>query len=208
LDVGSIKPSQLCTCIIVCTTAMKTQNFYPTIWSIPLYTPGSMEANFGVNGQIADLILINEAATALKVSEITLNITRFSAIDEQGNEHFIMDFPGQNPVDLKGMASGNFIRSKSVVSLPEGKYIALRFYMAGWGNRFVYEDGMAESANTFERLDFEIENGLTIEKNKAPEVKLWFNFAPYQWKRHFKPLSDLFMGSKGQKPRLANGVCN
>lgn len=183
-------------------------NFYPTIWSTPLYVPTIMEAKYGVETCGTELILKNEAAMVLKVSEMSLNIIRFSAIDDQGSEHFIIDFPGQNPVSLKGMASGNFIRSRSVVSLPEGRYTTLRFYMAEWGNQFVYEDGMTESANAFKRLDFQIENGFTVEKDKAPEVKLWFDFAPYQWRRHFKPLSDLFMGSKSQKQRLANGVCN
>ncbi len=190
------------------TIAMKKINFYPTIWSTASYTPSVMADWYGTETKGAELILKNEAAMALRVSEMSLNITKFSAIDEQGNEHFIIDFPGQNPVTLKGIASGNFIRSKSVLSLPEGKYIALRFYIAGWGNQFKYQDGVAESANSFERLDFQIEDGFTVEKGNAPEVKLWFDFSPYQWKRHFKPLTDLFMGSKGQKPRLANSFGN
>ncbi|MBW8242068.1 hypothetical protein K1F50_04600 [Muricauda oceani] len=183
---------------------MKKNMFYPTIWSTAPYTPNVIADWDGSDSKITELILKNEAATSLNVSEMHLNITKFSAVDEQGNEHFIIDFPGQNPVTLKGIASGNFIRSKSVLSLPEGKYVALRFYMAEWGNQFVYHDGLTESANSFNRLDFPIEDGFKVEKNNAPEVKLWFDFAPYQWKRHFKPLTDLFMGSKSQKPRLAN----
>nr|WP_297789398.1 hypothetical protein [uncultured Allomuricauda sp.] len=167
-----------------------------------------MTAKYAAETHGTELILKNEAATALHVSEMSLNITKFSAIDEHGNEHFIIDFPGQNPVTLKGIASGNFIRSKSVLSLPEGNYKALRFYTAGWGNQFIYRDGVAESANSFNRLDFQIENGFMVEKGNAPEVKLWFDFSPYQWKRHFKPLTDLFMGSKSQKPRLANSLGN
>jgi len=163
---------------------------------------------YGSETKQAELILRNETATSLNISEMSLNITKFSALDEQGNEHFIIDFPGQNPVTLKGIASGNFIRSKSVLSLPEGKYSALRFYMAGWGNEFIYQDGVSESANSFNRLDFVIENGFAIYGENAPEIKLWFDFAPYQWKRHFKPFTDLFMGSKSQKPRLANSFGN
>ncbi|MDF0707534.1 MAG: hypothetical protein VX772_10650 [Bacteroidota bacterium] len=183
---------------------MKKTRFYPTIWSTAPYAPSVMAGWYGAETQETELILRNEPATALRVSEMSLNITKLSAIDEHGEEHFIIDFPGQNPVTLKGISSGNFIRSKSVLSLPEGKYSSLRFYMAGWGNQFIYQDGVAESANSFERLDFQIENGFEVEKSKAPEVKLWFDFAPYQWKRHFKPLTDLFIGSKSQKPRLAN----
>ncbi|WP_108246331.1 hypothetical protein [Muricauda brasiliensis] len=187
---------------------MKKNMFYPTIWSTAPYTPNVLADWYGSENKGAELILSNEAATAYHVSEMTLNITRFSAIDEQGKEHFIIDFPGQNPVTFKGIASGNFIRSKSVLSLPKGKYTAFRFYMAQWGNKFIYQDGMEESANTFNRLDFNIEDGFVVEENNAPEVKLWFDFAPYQWKRHFKPLTDLFIGSKSQKPRLANSFGN
>lgn len=182
--------------------------FYPTIWSTAPYTPNVLADWYSSENKGAELILSNEAATAYHVSEMTLNITRFSAIDEQGKEHFIIDFPGQNPVMFKGIASGNFIRSKSVLSLPKGKYTAFRFYMAQWGNQFIYQDGMEESANTFNRLDFNIEDGFVVEEDNAPEVKLWFDFAPYQWKRHFKPLTDLFMGSKSQRPRLANSFGN
>lgn len=163
---------------------------------------------YGTETKGAELILNNEAAKSLNVSEMALNITKFSALDEQGNEHFIIDFPGQNPVSIKGIASGNFIRSKSLLSLPEGKYTALRFYMAAWGNQFMYQDGVTESANSFDRLDFQIEDGFTVEEGNAPEVKLWFDFAPYQWKRRIKPLTDLFIGGKSQKPRLANSFGN
>ena len=187
---------------------MKKTNFYPTIWSTAPYTPGVMADWYDTPNKGAELILKNEAATSLHVSEMSLNITKFSALDEHGNEHFIIDFPGQNPVTLKGISSGNFIRSKSVLTLPDGRYTALRFYMAGWGNQFVYQDGMAESANSFNRLDFQIEDGFAVEEGNSPEVKLWFDFAPFQWKRHFEPLTDLFMGSKSQKPRLANSFGN
>lgn len=187
---------------------MKKKIFYPTIWSPAPYTLGVMADWYGAETKEAELILKNEAAKSLHVSEMALNITKFSAIDEAGNEHFIIDFPGQNPVSIKGIASGNFIRSKSVLSLPKGKYTALRFYIAGWGNQFIYQDGVAESANSFDRLDFQIEDGFMVEEGSTPEVKLWFDFAPYQWKRHFKTFTDLFMGSKSQKPRLANSFGN
>lgn len=178
------------------------------MWSTVPYVPSVMTAAYAAETHGTELILKNEAATAHHVSEMSLNITKFSAIDEYGNEHFIIDFPGQNPVTFRGIASGNFIRSKSVLSLPQGKYKAFRFYTAGWGNQFIYRDGVAESANSFNRLDFQIENGFTVEEGNAPEVKLWFDFSPYQWKRHFKPLTDLFIGSKSQKPRLANSFGN
>jgi len=187
---------------------MKKMNFYPTIWSTAPYAPNVMAEWYGPQGKGKELILKNEAAESLKVSEMSLNITKFAAIDEQGNEHFIMDFPGQNPVSIKGIASGSFLRSKNVLSLPNGNYVSFRFYLAGWGNQFIYQDGVEESANRFDRLDFNIENGFQVEGDQALEVKLWFDFAPYQWKRHFKPLTDLFNRSKSERPRLANSFGN
>ncbi|KAB5490135.1 MULTISPECIES: hypothetical protein [Flagellimonas] len=187
---------------------MKKTNFYPTIWSTVPFAPNAIGDWYAEERAVKELILKNEAATSLKVSEMLLNITKFSAIDEHGKEHFIVDFPGQNPVSLKGIPSGTFLRSKSVLTLPEGKYTKLRFYLAGWGNQFVYQDGVEESANAFERLDFTIEDGFQMEGGEATEVKLWFDFAPFEWKRHFKPLTDLFIRSKSPRPRLANSFGN
>ena len=187
---------------------MKKTNFYPTIWSTAPYTPTIMEDWYGAPSKQSELILKNEAATSLKVSEMILNMTKFAAIDEHGNEHFIMDFPGQNQLSLKGIPSGSFLRSKSVLTLPEGNYVKFRFYLAGWGNQFIYQDGVEESANTFNRLDFDIEDGFKVVGDESPEVKLWFDFAPFQWKRHFKPLTDLFIRSKSPQPRLANSIGN
>lgn len=187
---------------------MKKMSFYPTLWSTAPYTPNVMADWYASPEKGAELILKNEAAEALKVSEMSLNIIKFSALDEHGNEHFIIDFPGQNPVSLKGIPSGSFLRSKSVLSLSEGNYTTLRFYLAGWGNQFIYQDGVEESANQFERLDFVVENGFQAKGGEALEVKLWFDFAPFQWKRHFKPLTDLFIRSKNARPRLANSFGN
>lgn len=175
---------------------MKKTNFYPTIWSIAAYTPSVMADWYGTEANTAELILKNEAATALHVSEMTLNITKFSAIDEQGNEHFIIDFPGQNPVTLKGIASGNFMRSKSVLSLPEGRYTALRFYMAGWGNQFIYQDGAAESANSFNRLDFQIEDGFTVEEGNAPKLNCGLTLLPTSGSDTLNRLRICLLGAK------------
>lgn len=187
---------------------MKKMNFYPTIWSTVPFAPNAIGDWYAAERRNKELILKNEAATALRVSEMVLNITKFSAIDEQGHEHFIVDFPGQNPVSLKGISSGSFLRSRSVLSLPKGNYVSLRLYLADWGNQFIYQDGEVESANSFDHLDFAIEGGFQVEDGETLEVKLWFDFAPFQWRRHFKPFTDLFMRSKSPRPRLANSFGN
>ncbi|MEZ4810395.1 MAG: hypothetical protein R2819_08550 [Allomuricauda sp.] len=186
---------------------MKNKKVYPNKWQTVPFSFDLFGRWAETGMPIKELILKNEAATALKVSEMQLNIVWFSAVDAEGNEHHIANFPGQNSVTFRGISSGHFLRSRSVVSLPEGNYTALRFYLANNGNRFTYRDGVEESANDFDRLEFTIENGLHIEGNEAPEVKLWFDFAPFQWNRRLKPLMDVFT-NKNPKPRLANSFGN
>ncbi len=187
---------------------MEKKRIYPNKWQTVPYSFDLLNQMENKEKPVKELILNNEAATELHVSTMMLNITKFSALDAEGNEHTVANFPGQNAVTLKGISSGQFLRSKNVVSLPEGTYTTLRFYLAKEGSQFRYRDGVQESADHFGSLDFTIENGLLIDGNEAPEVKLWFNFVPYQWSSHFKPFLDLFKGNKSPRPRLANSFGN
>ena len=187
---------------------MEKNRIYPNKWQTVPFSFDLLNQMENKDRAVQELILKNEAATELHVSDMMLNITKFSAFDAEGTEHIVADFPGQNAVTLKGMSSGQFLRSKNVVLLPEGNYTTLRFYLAGEGSQFTYWDGVQESADHFGSLDFSIENGLQIEGNGAPEVKLWFDFVPYKWSSHFKPFLDLFKGNKNPRPRLANSFGN
>ncbi|MFD2100778.1 hypothetical protein [Flagellimonas iocasae] len=187
---------------------MEKKKIYPNMWQTVPFSFDLLNQIENKEKAVQELILKNEAATELNVSDMVLSITKFSAFDVEGNEHIVANFPGQTAVTLKGISSGQFLRSKDVVSLPEGKYSTLRFYLAKQGNQFKYWDGVQESADHFGSLDFTIENGLQIEGNEAPEVKLWFDFVPYQWSSHFKPFLDLFKGNKNPRPRLANSFGN
>lgn len=187
---------------------MEKKRIYPNKWQSVPFSFDLLHQMENREKPVKELILKSEAATELHVSDMMLNITKFSAFDAEGKEHIVADFPGQNAVTLKGISSGQFLRSKHVVSLPEGTYTTLRFYLAKEGNQFRYWDGVQESVNHFDNLDFTIENGLQIEGNETPEVKLWFDFVPYKWSRHFKPFLDLFKGNKSPRPRLANSFWN
>lgn len=186
---------------------MKNNKVYPNKWQSVPFSFDLIEQWMENGKPTKELILKNEAATALKVSEMQLNIIKFSAVDEAGKEHHIENFTGQNAVTFKGITSGHFLRSRSVLTLPQGKYTTLRFYLAKDGNQFTYRDGVEEPVNDFDRLDFTIEKDLQIDGNEAPEVKLWFDFVPFKWNRRLKPLMDLF-ASKGERPRLANSFGN
>jgi hypothetical protein len=157
----------------------------------------------GSGRPIKELILSNSLADEFRVSEMHINITKFSAIDSKGIEHYIKDFPGQLAVQLKGMGSGHFIKSSSVVSLEPGSYTTLRYYLDSSNNRFIYSDGVEEAAIDLDFLDFKIENGLTIDGGEAAEVKLWFDFTPYQFSRHFKPLKDWYASWRDGKRQFA-----
>ena len=186
---------------------MKKQTFYPTIWS-PMPLNFDLMAQRDKNGRrIKEMILKNEMAAELGVSEMELSILKFAAIDKLGNEHHILDFPGQTAVSIKGLSTGHFLRSSQVVKLQPGNYSKLRFYL-GNENKFRYSDGLVEDAFSFEILDFEIENGLSIEANEATEIKLWFDFAPYKFSTYFKGILDFFKGNQKPRPRLANGLGN
>lgn len=187
---------------------MEKKRIYPNMWQTFPFSFDLLNQMENQGKPVKELILKNEAATELHVSKMMLSITKFSAIDAEGNEHIVTNFPGQSAVTLNGISSGQFLRSKNVVSLPEGKYTALRFYLAKGGSQFRYWDGVQESADHFGSLDFAIENGLQIAGNEAPEVKLWFDFVPFKWSSHFKPFLDLFKGNRSPRPRLANSFGN
>ena len=170
---------------------MSKTNYYPTVWQS---VPFSFELyNWDTHGRcIKDLVLKNEVATARRVSKMQLNISRFSAFDRAGKEHFIADFPGQDSLSIKGIHAGDFLRSKGVLLLAPGFYTVLRFYLSRAGNTFTYSDRVEEPADGFEYLDFEIENGLAIEGDASPEAILRFDFVPFTASKFNSAIKNLF----------------
>ena len=172
---------------------MKKMNFYPKTWQVvPLLSDRYLLDSDGIC--IKDLVLRNIYATDMKVSEMDLNITKFSAIDSRGQEHFIADFPGQASIPIKGMHTGLFLKSKSVLSLEPGSYSTFRFYLAKTGSRIIYSDRYQERADGIKFLDFEIVNGLDIVGEESPEAILRFDFAPFKTMGLFKTIAQLFKG--------------
>tara|TARA_R110002050_G_scaffold255741_1_gene394489 strand:+ start:24547 stop:25098 length:552 start_codon:yes stop_codon:yes gene_type:complete len=172
---------------------MKKLNFYPKTWQVvPLL---SDRYRMDSDGKcIKDLVLCNSYVTDMKVSEMDLNITKFSAIDINGREHFIADFPGQASIPIKGMHTGLFLKSKSVLALEPGSYREFRFYLAKTGSRITYSDRCIERAEGIEFMDFEIANGLTIMGEESPEAILRFNFVPFKTMGPLKSFLQLFKG--------------
>ncbi|NKI30657.1 hypothetical protein [Croceivirga thetidis] len=183
---------------------MKKQTFYPTIWSPMPFNFGFL-AQGDINGRrIKEVILNNQMVAELGVSEMELNINRFAAFDIHGNEHHILDFPGQSALKIQGMASGNFLRSRKSVNLNSGTYTTFRFYL-NKENKFTYNDGLVEDVFSYDHLDFTIENNLIIDGSQPLELKFWFDFAPFKLSSYFKSITDLFRKEGNQRPRLARG---
>jgi hypothetical protein len=179
--------------------------FYPNIWQL---IPYSLQMNqWDQEGApIVDLILNNWYASHNKVAEMNLNIRAFTALDSEGIEHYITDFRGTGIIPVKGLHKGEFLRSRSILSLGPGSYTALRFYLAESGNSFIFNDGRKELVTQFQYLDFEIENGLEIRGDEAPEVILRFCLEPFSTWRHFRHLGEWVKKSRGFGTKLANGL--
>ncbi|MBU2906203.1 MULTISPECIES: hypothetical protein [Arenibacter] len=182
---------------------MKKMNFYPKTWQVvPLLSDRYLLDSDGKC--IKDLVLRNSYATDMKVSEMDLNITKFSAIDTHGQEHFIGDFPGQASIPIKGMHTGLFLKSKSVLSLEKGSYSAFRFYLGKSGSKIIYSDRFQERADGIKFLDFEIVNGLTIEGEESPEAILRFDFVPFKTMGLLKSIAQFFKGPAALVGKLAH----
>lgn len=184
---------------------MSTTKYYSNIWhSFPF--PLDFYSWDSEGRSIKDMVLNNKYATDMRVSEMHLNITRFSAFDTTGKEHFIADFPGQDAVSIKGMHAGAFLRSKGVLTLEPGSYTTLRFYLAANGSGVAYSDRVEESVDGFEYLDFEIENGLTIQGNEAPEAILRFDFVPFSESIALNIFKQLFRTPRRYAGKLADSL--
>ncbi len=188
---------------------MSKYTYYPTMFHTNPFAynwTDLMDMNDTKNAK--ELILMNSQATKLGVSEMNLSISKFSAFDIDGNEHFIKDFPKHAELNPKGMHTEFFIKIKSMLQLEKGGYTTFRFYLGKNGNRLSYKDGSGETITDVNYLDFEIKNGFRISSDKDREVVLRFDFTPYTLASYFKPLLNLFRRPKTLTGKLAGSLGN
>lgn len=139
-----------------------------------------------------DLVLVNRDLLEKGISEMTLSVNRFAAIDDCGLEHLISGFNEQT-LNLKGMQLGHYIKTKDILDLSPGEYATLRLYLDEYGkNNLSYSDGYTEDLEGLNYLDFEIENGLQINGKESFELILRFDLLPYTALSYFNPLRDFF----------------
>ncbi|MFX0555495.1 hypothetical protein ACOCEA_01780 [Maribacter sp. CXY002] len=183
---------------------MKELKFYPTIWQTVPFSLDMMD-QWDVDGKrIKDLILKNKYASEKGVSQMNVNVIKFSAIDKKGNEHIITDFSGNESMQLKGMHTGLFIKTKSVLKLDSGSYSTFRFYLSSKGNEFIYDDRSKEPLYRFDHLDFEIVNGLELSGDESKQVLLRFDFEPFSLLSYLKPFQKFLQGIKFKKMKWAS----
>ncbi|MFT4832578.1 MAG: hypothetical protein ACI815_002234 [Psychroserpens sp.] len=185
---------------------MTKTKFYPSIWQTIPYSFDVIDQWDAEGKRIKDLVLKSNIASKQGVSEMTLNINKLSAIDKNGKEHFIEDFPTRAMLAIKGLHTGHFIRSSSAIQLNPGEYTSFRFYLDKTGNSFVYSDRRTEPVYRFDRLDFEIENGLEIHGDEAREVILRFDFEPYELPEFIKKTKQLFKSFRWFVVRLVESM--
>ena len=137
-----------------------------------------------------------------------LNITQLLAIDKNGKDYFIQDFPRQHLLKIKGMYTGVFLKSKRVLELGPGEYTSFRFYLNSMGICFGYHDRSTESVFGLEYLDFEIVNGLNIDGDEAIQIILSFDFKTFTFSSYFKPTRQIFKRPKSISSRLTNSFGN
>ncbi len=187
---------------------MKKITYYPTMFHTNPFAYNWTEVWDMNETDAKELILKNNRASKLGVSEMFLNITKFSALDENGNEHFIKDFPKQAELNPKGIHTEFFIKVRSRLSLEKGNYKSFRFYLANSGNTFVYSDRRRQAVTDVAFLDFEIRNGLCVKSDKDLQVMFRFDFEPYTLASYFKPLLKLFKRSRPFSGKLAGSFGN
>ena len=182
---------------------MKKIRFNGNIWQA--YPHGLDLYPFDYKGRyIKDIVLSNAQLMQANVSEMNLKIIKLSAFDEDGKEHVVAEFKGRNVLKVKGMFEGNFLRSTSVISLGNGSYRTLRFYLGTTENSFVYSDRSEKPVFNRKYLDFDIENGLKLNGNESPEVILRFNLVPFERRNYIKSILEFFKKYQVVTGKLAN----
>ena len=150
------------------------------------------------------LVLNNSKVKEIGVSKMILNVIKFSALDRNGNEYIQGDIPNRVEFNSKGINTEFFLNIKSMLKLPAGTYTSIRFYLERNGNSFKYNDGRQEEITHLEHLDFEIWEGLKIQKDEEFPVRFRFDFEPFSLTAYLRSLKSILGRSKPYEGKLIN----
>ena len=185
---------------------MKHKKVYPTIWQSIPFSLDTMEQWDDKGNRIEDLVLVNDMATQRNVSEMILNVAQISIVDDSGMEHFMTKFKGNEALNLKGLHTGLFLKTKEAIDLKPGNYKSFRFHLMGQGNYFFNKERNMEAVYGFSFLEFNIQNGLIVTGKESKQVILRFDFTPCSFSSYFKPFISLFKKSKTVTYKWANSL--
>lgn len=183
---------------------MKQRKVYPTIWQPIPFSLDMMDYWYTNGHRIPDLTLVNDMALNRGVSEMILNVSKISVVDDNGKEHFMPNFKGNEALNLKGLHTGLYLKTKEGLDLEPGSYQSFRFHLNGKGNYFFNKERNMEAVNGFPFIEFKIQNGLAIKGNESEQVILRFDFEPYSFGSYFRPFLNLFKSPKTLKHKLAS----
>ena len=185
---------------------MKQSKVYPTIWQPIPFSLDSMDYWYTNGHSIPDLTLVNDMALNRGVSEMILNVSKISVMDDGGKEHFMTNFNGNKALNLKGLHTGLYLKTKEGLNLQPGNYKTFRFYLNGNENYFFNKDRNMEAVYGFPFMDFNIQNGLVIQPGESKRVILRFDFEPFSLASYFKPFFNIFKRSKTITHKWANSM--
>jgi hypothetical protein len=185
---------------------MNKARFYPSIWTTIPYSSQFWSDWYSSPKAAPEVILSNAILDRQSVSEMEVSLLKIAAIDLEGREHALIEFNELEPVRIKGLVSGDFLKLSNTIPIQMGTYTCLRFYMGNGANRFVYSNGEIDTTNPLSHLDFKIQDNLEVRTSQQDELKLWFQLAPYTFGSYVRPFSNLFKKVKEQLPRLAGCI--
>ena len=159
-------------------------------------------------GAVTDVLLTNDLAREHGISKMKLSLAKVSAINAEGSEQPLEDFPAYVELHPKGMGTEFYVSLTKTLSLEAGTYTAFRFYLASGDNHFIFADGREEALHSLKHIDFQIRNGLEFSGDTQREVRLRFDFAPMAIRRFFRPLLQRIGKSKATPGRLAQSFGN
>lgn len=155
-----------------------------------------------------ELVLTSSTASHNDISEMELNLTRITAIAEDGTEHHIQEVSGPYSLKISGLFTGKFLSSKLLSMLEPGSYSSLRLYLESSGGTWFHCDRSEKSIHDIPYLDFDFEGGMLIKESKPSEFILRFDFPPYRFSKAYHMMQQLLQRSLGLSTRLRSGLSN
>ncbi|MFH4969425.1 hypothetical protein V8G61_14560 [Gaetbulibacter sp. M240] len=151
-----------------------------------------------------EITLLNNELYNSGVSQLDLSLSSISAIDSKGMEHKILKSSGETVISIKGLGSGQFIRTRCLSKLPKGTYSVIRIYVTNDSQKLIFNNKEEKLLKNKKYFDFEIKNKLLVKSDQNHEFKLWFDLVPFQFGVHLiKPFLELFRKTDRFVHRLA-----